>query len=172
MALEHTAAQRFLNHWKSLIVKGLMPSLHDFLGVANPELQPNIIILDVLSAEQVPIRLMGTGLVQTLGRELTKTNSIDIYDSHLKKRVGASCMAMVKQPCGQLTQRMVNTAGGLLVPAFSIALPLSTKTGVGCIAAFTHTSTPFPSDDSIVMVKEISFFEWIDIGAGTPRPLT
>jgi hypothetical protein len=170
MVLDSAAAQKFFDHWKRLITTGSMPSLHDFLGVPNPELQPNIIILDVLSESDVRIRLMGTGIVQLIGRELTKTNSLDVYADHLRPVVGRACMTMVAQPCGQFTQRLINTAGGLLMPACSIALPLANKTGTGCIAAFTQTTDPVLAGDSMIVIHDIVSTVWIDIGAGVPSP--
>jgi hypothetical protein len=168
MILDDAASQKFFDHWKRLISSGVMPSLHDFLGVPNPELQPNVIILDVLSESDVRIRLMGTAIVQLIGRELTKTNSLDVYADHLRPVVGRACMTMVAQPCGQFTRRMVNTAGGLLMPASSVALPLANKSGTGCIAAFTHTNDPVTAGDSMIVIHDIVSSHWIDIGAGVP----
>lgn len=145
-----------------------MPSLQDFLGAALPDLQPFVILLDVLSAAEVNIRLMGMGLVHLAGRELTKTNSLDIYAPHLRARVGEACMTMISRPCGQITERMVNTAAGLVVPATSVALPLKTKSGRVCLAAYTNTREPVATGDSMIVVQEILSREWIDIGAGVP----
>lgn len=162
------AVRKFITHWQSLKTEGLLPRLQDFLAAPHPELQPFVILLDVISAADIHVRLLGTGLVQLTGRELTKTNSLDIYAAHLKKRVGEACVKMITQPCGQITERLINTAGGLLVPATSVALPLATKAGPPCLAAYTNTREPVAAGDSMIVVHDILSSEWIDIGAGVP----
>jgi len=169
MVLSSSAAvQKFISHWRFLQNGRIMPDLQDFLGEPLPELQPFVILLDVVSVTEVNIRLMGTGLVQLTGRELTRTNSLDIYAPHLKKSVGVACMTMHTHPCGQISERMVNTASGLVMPATSVALPLTTKKGAGCLAAYTNTREPVATGDSMIVVHDIMSREWIDIGAGTP----
>jgi hypothetical protein len=67
-----------------------------------------------------------------------------------------------------MTERLVNTAGGLMVPATSVALPLLCKSGLGCLVAYTNTRDPVSAGDSMIIVNEIVSSEWIDIGAGVP----
>lgn len=150
-----------------------MPTLAAFLNAPHPELQPFVIILDVLSAHHVLVRLTGTGLVQLVGRELTKTNSLDIYAPRLKKRVGASCVAMVAQPCGQVTERLISTSGGLIHAATSVALPIAVKGDhLGSLVAYTNSREPVATGDSMITIHEILATEWIDIGAGVPATNT
>jgi hypothetical protein len=111
---------------------------------------------------------MGTGLVQLTGRELTKTNALDIYTPLLRKKAGQACLTMVSRPCGQMTERLVNTASGLIVPASTVTLPVLCKNGQGCLASFTHARESIATTDSISVVREILSTEWIDIGAGVP----
>ncbi|MDX2144060.1 MAG: hypothetical protein SFV19_11940 [Rhodospirillaceae bacterium] len=162
-------AQKFVAHWKSLPKDGLLPNLSAFLNAPDPELQPFVIILDVLSEHDVRIRLIGTGLVQLVGRELTKTNSLDLYAAHLKKRVGAGCVTMVTQPCGQVTERLISTAGGIIHTATSVALPIAVKGNhLGSLVAYSNSREPVATGDAMITVHEILATEWIDVGAGIP----
>lgn len=162
------AIQKFIAHWRSLIKDGLAPSLQDFLGLPNPLFQPFVVLLDVVSSTEVNIRLMGTGVVQLTGQELTKTNSLDMYAPHLRQQAGRNCVAMVKQPCGEMSERLVTKAGGLMTPVSRVALPLVCKTGQGCLVAFIDARESVGEGQSMSVVHEIRSSEWIDIGAGVP----
>ncbi|MBL8642523.1 MAG: PAS domain-containing protein [Rhodospirillaceae bacterium] len=164
------AIQRFIAHWRSLLKDGLVPTLTEFLNHPLPDLQPYVILLDVVSETEIPVRLLGTGLVQLTGREFTKTNALEIYAPHLRKRVGQTCMTIVRHPCGQITERLMNTAGGVTVATTGIALPLSTKSGaVNCIAAYNAPREPVAAGDSAIVISDIIMSEWVDIGAGLPK---
>lgn len=162
------ALQSFVSHWLSLKKEGLVPSIQEFLDHAHPETQPFVVLLDVISIDQIHIRLMGTGLVQLTGRELTKTNALDMYAPALRKKVGQACLTMVTRPCGQMTERLVTTASGLIMPANTVTLPVLCKGGQGCLASYTNTREPIATGDSMSVVREILSTEWIDIGAGVP----
>ncbi len=161
--------QRFIAHWRSLHKVGLVPTLQEFLTHALPDLQPYVIILDVVSDSNLHVRLLGTGLVQFAGRELTKTNALDIYAPHLRKRAVQNCTTIITHPCGQVTERLMNTAGGITVATTGIALPLRSKGGeINCIAAYNAPRSPVAAGDPAIIVSDISMSEWIDIGAGVP----
>ena len=160
--------QSFVSHWLSLKKDGLVPSIQEFLDHPHPETQPFVVLLDVIAVDEIRIRLMGTGLVQLTGRELTKTNALDMYAPSLRKKVGQACLTMVSTPCGQMTERLVNTASGLIVPASTVALPVLCKSGQGCLAAYTSTRESIATGDSMSVAREILSTEWIDIGAGLP----
>jgi hypothetical protein len=165
--------QKFIAHWQSLPKDGLLPPLSAFLSAPHPELQPSVIIIDVRSEQNVPIRLLGTGIVNLIGRELTGTNSLDIYAPHLRARVGRACASMVQRPCGQVTERLICTAGGLMMAATSVALPIGVKGDRwGSLVAYTCTREPVATGDSMTIVHEILATEWIDIGAGIPAHRT
>ncbi len=156
-------------HWRSLSKNGEVPTLQEFLSHPIPELQPHVIILDVNSETDIPIRLLGTGLVQLTGRELTKTNALDIYAPHLRKRIGQACMKMISHPCGQISERLMNTAGGVTVSTTGIALPLRNKAGeIKCLAAFNAPREPVAAGDPTIVISDILMAEWVDIGAGVP----
>ena len=152
----------------ALIKKGLVPNLSEFLDPPTLETQPLVVLLDVISIDDVRIRLMGTGLVQLTGRELTKTNALDIYAPESRKKVGQACVTMVKRPCDQMTERLVKTTSGLVVPASTVTLPVLCKSGQGCLAAFTQSRESIAAGNSMSVVREIISSEWIDIGAGFP----
>ncbi len=161
--------QRFIAHWRSLAKDGLVPTLQEFLLHPVPELQPFVVILDVNSETDIPVRLLGTGLVQMTGREFTKTNALDIYAPHVKKRIGQTCMQMITHPCGQITERLMNTAGGVTVSTTGIALPLRNKAGeIKCLGAFNVPREPVAAGDPAIVISDILMAEWVDIGAGIP----
>jgi hypothetical protein len=167
------AVEKFISYWRSLPRQGLVPDLSTLLNDVQPDLQPFLTVLDVLSPNTVQVRLLGTGLVRLLGRELTKTNSIDIYAPHLRARVGRACTTMVSLPCGQVTERLITTRGGLIMAATSAALPVRVKSDqLGALVAYTATREPVATSDAMTLVNEILATEWVDIGAGVPNVAT
>ncbi|MDX2223250.1 MAG: PAS domain-containing protein [Rhodospirillaceae bacterium] len=159
----------FFEYWKSLPRTGLLPHVRDYLDHARPDLQPNVLMLDVHSAGEINVRLIGTRLVDLTGRELTRTNALDIYAPELRAEVGKSCVTMVQRPCGQLSKRTVKSSGGMLLAASSIALPVQVDTPIlGCLATFTEMHDPVATDETMIVVQRIGDRRWIDIGAGIP----
>jgi len=87
----------------------------------------------------------------------------------LKKRIGQACVKMVTQPCGQITERLMNTAGGMMISTTGIALPLRGKDGqIRTLAAYNSPRDPVATSDSGIIVSDIIASEWVDIGAGIP----
>ncbi|MCB2106808.1 MAG: PAS domain-containing protein [Rhodobacteraceae bacterium] len=161
--------QRFFDHWKSLPRDGKLPRVRDYLDRVKADLQPNVLLLDVVSATEVYVRLIGTRLVDLTGRELTRTNSLDIYAPDLRVEVGRSCVTMVTHPCGQISKRTVKTSGGMLLAASSIALPLGVDGNLlGCLAAFTEMHDPVATDETMTVIQRLTDRHWIDIGYGIP----
>lgn len=159
----------FIERWRSLPRVGLVPHVRDYLARVAAHLQPNTLLLDVVSATRLDVRLMGTKLLDTTGQELTKTNVLDIYPENLRADVGRACLTMVTFPCGQLSRRAVRTSGGMMLAGRSIALPVMVDRDVpGCIAAYTELYDAISTDETMVMVQRISDLKWVDIGAGVP----
>lgn len=161
--------QEFLDHWRSFPRTGLVPHIRAYLDRVVAHLQPNVLMLDVVSAERLEVRLFGTRLADITGMEITKTNALENYPEPLRAEVGKSCVTMVSHPCGQLTNRSIRTSGGSVIAATSIALPLLVDRPVlGCIVAFTAYRDAIDTDSRMMMVQSITAREWIDIGAGVP----
>jgi len=160
----------FLDHWRSLPKVGLIPPVRDFLANVRAHLQPNTVLLDVVSASQLDVRLFGTRLLDLTGQELTKTNALDNYPENLRTDVGRACLTMVTFPCGQLSKRAIRTSGGMLLQGYSIALPVLVDRDIaGCVAAYTELTDAIATDETMVMVQRISDRKWLDIGAGVPK---
>jgi hypothetical protein len=161
--------QEFLDHWRSLPRVGLVPHIRDYLDRAVAHLQPNVLLLDVVSASQLEVRLVGTRLVDLTGREITRTNVLENYPKDLRAAVGKACLTIVNHPCGQVSKRAIRTSGGSLVSASSIALPLKIDRAVpGGIVAYTELHAPIDDDGVMMMVQRITDREWVDIGGGIP----
>jgi len=53
-------ANEFLAHWRALPRDSFVPSLSAFLDRPHPRFSPWLFILDVVSEENLPVRLFGT----------------------------------------------------------------------------------------------------------------
>lgn len=161
--------QEFLDHWRSLPRVGLVPHIRDYLDRVVAALQPNVLILDVVSDARLEVRLFGTRLADLTGQEITRTNVLESYPPELRADVGGACLTMVKHPCGQISKRAIRTSGGSLVAASSIALPILVDRQIpGAVVAYTELHETIDLDGLMVMVQRISDRQWIDIGAGIP----
>ena len=58
-----------------------MPSLKDYLAHPNPDLQPNVMITDVVSKTEMRVRLFGTALVSLGHMEQTKRDFIHAFST-------------------------------------------------------------------------------------------
>ncbi|MBM3513819.1 MAG: PAS domain-containing protein [Alphaproteobacteria bacterium] len=162
-------AQEFLDHWRSLPRVGLVPHIRDYLDRVAAPLQPNVLILDVVSESRLEVRLFGTRLADLTGQEITRTNVLENYPEELRAEVGLACVTMVKRPCGQVSTRAIRTSGGSLVAGSSIALPILVDRQIpGAVVAYTELRDTIDADGLMIMVQMISNRQWVDIGAGVP----
>lgn len=163
--------QAFLDHWNSLRQGDEMPTLQGFLARPNPDVQSNVLIIDFVSREEIPIRLFGTALVDLLRSDLTHKNCANVFAPP-----GASGMLtqmaeiLVGHPCGATNINLAVTANGHAAEWDSITLPLTPKSGSPpCLVGFFECITDLEPDDFIYQMVGYGETAWIDIGSGTPN---
>lgn len=71
--------QAFLDHWNALRQGDEIPSLKDYLARPNPSLQSNVLIIDFVSRQEIPIRLFGTALVDLVRSDHTNKNCATVF---------------------------------------------------------------------------------------------
>jgi len=163
------AAQSFFTHWRSLAPAGGIPTLSNYLDRASFAHQPMIGMVDVATADQLPIRYFGTGLVAMYNRDLTGTDALAIYAPETRAALGRACLLMVTTPCGRTGRRTLKTAGGVTFDIVTTALPVSRGKGQsGCLVCYFEMRDITGLGDSVASLNEIDNMMWLDLGLGLP----
>jgi hypothetical protein len=157
---------RFLAHWQALRADAHVPTLADFLDKPLPQLQPWISIFDVVENNLV-LRLVGTSMVQFIGRDFTGTTLEDFAAPDGREEIRSPYLKIIQQPCGGLASTLWATSHGRDVEIRSIGLPLVRKSGAS-VAWFNEPARPMDLGEKGVVVRRRMSQEWVDIGFGIP----
>jgi len=160
----------FWDYWSSLPRVGLVPLLRDYLDNVDPALQPNVIIMDLMSPSDINIRLAGTAVVASVG-EITNSNADEIYERAVKSRALEQAWAAANHPCGYTVLRTYRTLSGLRDTGRAFLLPVETTSDRKSVVIYNG----IPDFDEATFEEKliqtvIDYYDldWIDIGAGTP----
>lgn len=162
---------QFWDYWYSLPKIDCVPSIAEYLDTAPAHIQPNVSMMDTLSATEMRVRLMGTEVVQVTG-EFTGSDGAELYDESILEQAANTVWKAATFPCGYIVSRVLNTKSGLQIDMNGLVLPLSTKT-LGCktVVAFNGMSKSTKAtvlDKGFQTVHAFGAVTWIDIGAGVP----
>ncbi|MSO98870.1 MAG: PAS domain-containing protein [Rhodospirillaceae bacterium] len=164
----------FYDHWASLPKRGLMPHLSDYLDRAPARLQPNVVIIDVSSPDEMIIRLFGTNIVDISGRELTTKSLHSVFAPQIWPDSCKRIWKAVTQPAGYYCIRGVRSSGDRMLHSPSVCLPVASGTG-GRYCFMSYSIFPAAStmmlDERPDIVLSLELLHWIDIGAGVPKDI-
>ncbi|MDX2223898.1 MAG: hypothetical protein SFV21_14200 [Rhodospirillaceae bacterium] len=166
------AIERFFLHWETLprAAGALAPHIRTFLDRPNPAVQPRVALVDVVPPERMYVRLFATDRENTLGRNLTGENALDVYPPEIRHLLWRGAEAVVGRPCGWLTERIVTSAAGASTRFLSISLPLLTDPdAAACLVNYTFPINRVEDKSDIALVNAVSPGRWIDLGAGVPH---
>lgn len=162
---------RFLAHRRTLPCppNRVAPHVRTLLDNVEPELQPSVALVDVVPPALLSVRLFGTAREASFGANITHTNALDVFETHLREPVFERVMAVVRQPVGWLTQRLSTSSRGTMMRFLSLTLPLTVDSGAKpCVVNFGATMDVRPKDDALPRVNAVLGCQWIDVGAGIP----
>ncbi|MBL8629997.1 MAG: hypothetical protein JNM81_10240 [Rhodospirillaceae bacterium] len=163
----------FFESWEDLPMNGLVPSLSNYLDNAKPHLQPNVTIVDVLSQTHMVVRLFGTRLESVSGLAPTANDLMLLYSPDARTLARTIVWETVTRPVGYVCTRKVRTKSGLLLDCPAIGLPIAVDdSAMKCFITYSsvgNAQQALEARDSIIMVEDIIFEHWVDIGAGEPE---
>jgi len=157
----------FITHWGSLPRVDTVPKLADFLDQADPRFVPWTVIVDLRGGGFLPIRLMGTRVVDTFG-EHTSHDFLGVMPPHMGQAVWQAHQQMMAVPCGWQTQSMVVTTTGREVIVDIMSVPLIIKGSKWCVAKLIHIIERLNYREALVKVIDLHNMRWIDLGSGIP----
>lgn len=165
------ACEAFWQYWNSLPKVNHVPHIKDYLDHAPPALQPYVVIMDLQSAEEMSVRLMGTALVEALG-ELTGSSADILYSGQTREMAIGKAWRAVHHPCGYIAQRKLLSKSKRLFNTNGLVFPIRTDTdGSKTIVSYNdlpNADAGFASDDQIETVQGYTDHNWFDVGAGVP----
>ena len=166
------ASAAFWDYWNSLPKTSHVPHLSAYLDNVPPKLQPNVVIMDLRSADDMSIRLMGTTVAAAVG-EMTGLSANPLYNEESRVAAISNAWRATQHPCGYVVKRTLRSVMGQLIVSGGVVLPVHTDTA-GSTSVVSYNEIPpvsagLASDDQIAIVQDYAEHDWLDIGAGIPR---
>jgi len=172
IAFETERSVAFADYWHGLPKRDLVPSRTDFEPAAVSGLLPTFIIHDLVSPEQIVIRLAGTKLREGFGFDATGRNYLDFVDPARRPKAARAIFLVTTQPCGMLVRLISRTKAGVTYLNETFALPMRDNDGQARLVYYQSNDLPLPeyrdaASDQLVRL-DLAGRTFIDIGAGIP----
>ncbi len=162
--------RRFAHRWRGLRSDSGIPTLQTYLTNPDPTLQPNTILIDVISSSLLRVRLFATGLVSMGGIDLTGSNLLDFADSaDTATEMWKTTHLITDHPCALLSTKLASTASGRHVSIQEISFPVLPFQGSPpCLVSGISLIKALDFRDTVFRVVSYTEARWIDIGYGIP----
>src|SRR5262249_26244289 len=95
----------FKERYMALPRTGAVPSLRSFLDAALFKFMPSIVIIDVSNADDFKVRLLGSRLSDSIGRDFTGISAQEIRSQNFETGIGPRSWLALNHPCGYLSRR-------------------------------------------------------------------
>ncbi len=168
-----TVAGHFLEYWLSLPKVERVPSRADIDPAAIREILPYFMLWELNRGDDAKWRIVGSGIREWFGRELTGTDVLDMHDEAARPKAVAAGLAMSAQPCGAWGLMTLHSPQGYNFLVEVLCLPLRNAEGRVALLANTMERVqdrPFFDAMAAAGARMMNFVEhrFIDIGAGLP----
>ncbi len=122
--------EEFAGYWRSLPVTDAIPRQSDFDPAAIRRLLPGIAIYEYRNENEFVCRLMGTGLVDVFGQDITDQNVLDMWGESDRDIASVMFRKMLEKPCGMVARTLGRTASGASIRSISAGFPLRDKNDI------------------------------------------
>ena len=127
-----------------------------------------------IDQRKIPMRLVGSGFQDLLGRELTGRDDLEFVDPAICDAAYASAMAMIKLPCAlwQKTPSILPDGQSVLLE-YTVFPMLDDKTNKHqLLILVNHQLAEGGSLGGVPEFKRATIFKWLDLGEGIPALTT
>ena len=126
MKIRNARNRQFYDYWQGLErSEGFdMPNRSSFLPEDIPSLLPNIIVYELISRDDIKIRLQGTAINERFGHDMTGGNYLDYVEDDRKRIASDAFWLMAEQPCGVCALLEHALSSGRNITVESIGFPL------------------------------------------------
>jgi len=164
-------SKELLDYWLKIRGDDLVPLRSDLYPSDIQALLPRLMLLEYCAPDKLIYRLVGTGIVNRMGVELTGTN---LFDTVIPKQLAMAsyCYNAVRtHPCGLVLHMQMQSKYKAFFVAELIFLPLRDRQGeitqlVSSVSVLQRDARGTASDEQRAMKAFEAAF--IDIGAGVP----
>ncbi|MCG8492646.1 MAG: PAS domain-containing protein [Sneathiellales bacterium] len=123
-------ASEFARYWRSLPAKEGVPRQADFNPADIRHLLPGIAIYELSNDEEVICRLMGTALVDKIGRDYTDQNLQGLWGPEELEKLLKTFRKMLREPCGMIGKTLGHTESGIVFGSISVGFPATNRDGI------------------------------------------
>lgn len=176
MDLQIAETRRLYAYWRS---RQSSPDRVPERGLFDPADIKDILSLILLihreSPESLRLKIMGTRVVERMGRDLTGIEFLDVFGPEGREERRAVFNAVLDRPAMLVFDSRIRVRSGAVIPSEGLFLPLAVDGRpsqiVGLVGRVNSLRDRQPSGDTIVDVNDVERFELIDL-APAPEPDT
>ena len=163
----------FAEAWLGWRGDRLVPRRADLDLASIRKMLPMVLMIEVISPTEAPIRVAGTRLREFTGYELTGINYIELAPPQRRDIRGHRTWESACQPCGTHLIYHHRYRSGLVAKAEVLSLPIEPTEGGGKRLMLSHIAPMAfldrAMDEAASMAVEIGDpFAYVDVGAGVP----
>jgi len=150
-----------------------VPRRGDLDLVSIRRLMPMLLLVEVITPDEMRVRVAGTRLRDYLGVEITGANYIELAPPEGRAIRRHRTWHMATQPCGSRLIYRHRFASGRVLPSEAVSLPLDTERADGPRLLLAHIA-PMQADNASpepaasTQVDIAASFSYLDIGHGVP----
>ncbi|WP_254055028.1 PAS domain-containing protein [Kiloniella sp. EL199] len=127
MKIRNARNRQFYDYWRGLERKenSVLPNRSSFRPEDIPSLLPNIIVYELISRENIQIRLQGTAIDERFGQNLTGRNYLDYVADERRSTASDAFWLMALQPCGVVVVLEHTLSSGRLTAVEAVGFPFN-----------------------------------------------
>ena len=165
-------SRRFAEYWLALPKVDLIPARASFRPEELPRILPHMVIHELISAELIRLRLVGSSVTEDYGQEITGRNYLDFVEPARRPKASRAIHLICEQPAGMVVQLRSVTRTGRAMTRESIAFPMRGDDGAANLVYFCSSPArerdhADPESDEL-QVTNVMRRSYVDIGAGVP----
>ncbi len=165
---------QFYKYWLRMPREKIVPSRKDFFPEDIPHLLPNIAIFELISTDNIKLKLAGEEVSLHTGFDRQGSNYLDIVSPYHRQEASKNFWLTHQHPCANYVILEYSSNSGVIKTVEAIGMPVLNDQKNGnpllyyCAAMYKINNSPNNKNikQVTVTVKKRLF---IDIGAGVPN---
>ncbi|WP_419905181.1 PAS domain-containing protein [Kiloniella sp.] len=173
--IKNARNQQFYDYWQNLERKGesIIPLKSSFVPEDIGHLLSNMIVYELISKDNIKIRLQGTAINERFGQDMTGGNYLDYVEAERRPVASSAFWLMAQQPCGVIATLEHALSSGRKITVESIGFPFENDRGDNPIIIYQSNEiedyNPIDhKNDGLLKLIFVVDRQIIDIGNGAP----
>ncbi|MFD2205911.1 PAS domain-containing protein [Kiloniella antarctica] len=173
--IKNARNRQFFDYWQSLERKGgsVMPLKSSFVPEEVGHLLSHMIVYELISKDNIKIRLQGTAINERFGQDITGGNYLDYVEPERRDVASNAFWLMAEQPCGIIATLEHALSSGRKITVESIGFPFENDRGENPIIMYqsneieAYNPIMYKNDGQLKLIFVVER-HIIDIGKGAP----